>query len=313
MGNKFLKSILFGANTLVLCTALVNITTSNYSSINSNCLQVSTTNDTAIDATDVFGPTSKATGTLYYTSDDNSITFTSGNGSCSLKADDKTKLTFPDTIDNQTVTGIGDNAFDSTTTSCEIQSSLTFPTTLTYIGANAFSNTDGSTISIQSYLDFSICKELTMIGANAFANNANLSRIIANDTLTNVGANAFKNDTGISSIMLRGDNPQAFSTWDVNAFNGCTGHLKTIYVPDTYFDSYQNYLVNQDWFISLGLNKYNIVGYVNPDPTPKRTNPVLVIELTLCLGLPALAAIIIGVAYPFVCKEPKKSKKVKLS
>ncbi len=104
-----------------------------------------------------------------------------------------TVIAIPGDLDNQPITGIGENAFKG-----KLLASALLPTGLTKIGENAFSYNELSSVDLPT--------GLTKIGENAFYGNL-LSSVDLPTGLTKIGTLAFAFNPNLASLTLPGGAP----------------------------------------------------------------------------------------------------------
>ena len=102
-----------------------------------------------------------------------------------------TSVTFPSSLTN-----IGAFAFDD----CSKLTSISFPSSLTSIGDYAFNGCDGLT----GELDLSSCTSLTSIGGNAFYYCSGLTSLTLPSSLTSIGDRVFNNCDSITKLEYLG-------------------------------------------------------------------------------------------------------------
>ncbi len=119
-------------------------------------------------------------------------------------------LTFPSNIES-----ISNNAFDS----CSNITSLTIPSTLTYIGASAFSNCTGliGTLTIPN--------TVTTIAQNSFYGCSGLTGLVVNAPVNYILNSVFQRCTSLTSVRL-GSTIRAIAN---NSFASCTA-LSNLYL-----------------------------------------------------------------------------------
>ncbi len=160
---------------------------------------------------------------------------------------------FVDGEKTYTVTEIKDGAFkDATITT------VTLPSTITKIGANAFENSSLS--SIKGEDDVNIAETVTALGAFAFDGCENITTFFLPDALTaipdglykgcgiatltipenvtNIGASAFEGNSSLTSVEI----PQSVVEIGSRAFDGCnsiqTITVSTVFPPNVASDSF---------------------------------------------------------------------------
>ena len=123
------------------------------------------------------------------------------------------------------VTSIGDNAFDS----CTSLTDITIPNSVTSIGVSAFQN-------CTSLTSITIGNSVTSIGDYAFVGCTSLTSITIPNSVTNIGYEAFVGCTSLTDITI----PNSVTSIGVSAFQNCTS-LTSITIPDrvTSIDSYE--------------------------------------------------------------------------
>ena len=178
-----------------------------------------------------------------YTTDNDQVTITGCSNTCS------SSVTIPETIEGKSVTAIGDGAFQDATA----VTSVSLPSSLTTIGADAFRNTSIGAISIpdsvttigaRAFWDAKSLTEITLpaglsaLDPGLFAFTEKLTSITLPASLKTIGSNAFWH-SGISSISL----PSGLETIDENAFSD-TADLESVSLPSSLvtlgFGAFQN-------------------------------------------------------------------------
>ena len=146
---------------------------------------------------------------------DDTANFTINDEGCITKYTGSQRIVIiPDTINDITVTGIGENVFKNNTRMVTVS----IPDTVTYIGRSAFegcTNLVGVTIpdgvtNVNSYTfykcsnlkDVSFGENVTKIGDNAFRECSLLESIEIPDSVTEIGACAFANCASLASVKL---------------------------------------------------------------------------------------------------------------
>lgn len=123
-------------------------------------------------------------------------------------------------ISNTKIDSVADGAFQNDS---NLTGSLTLPTSITSIGANAFKNCTEITQT-----DLSTYTNLTSIGTGAFQNDTELSGILVlPNSLTSIGANAFTACNKIDGIDLT-----SYTSIPTNFQTGCFAGLTTnFFIP----------------------------------------------------------------------------------
>ena len=150
-----------------------------------------------------------------------------------------TEVTIPTTINGQTVTSIGKNAFANATNKTEI-TKVTIPDTVTTIDEYAFNGcTNLAEVEIPSSVttigkrafygtaltSVTIPENVTTIGQEAFYECKSLENVTIPESVTSIGNYAFKN-TALKSVTL----PNSVKTIGQGAFSGCT-KLESVTIP----------------------------------------------------------------------------------
>lgn len=129
-----------------------------------------------------------------------------------------TEVTVPTTIDDKTVTSIGDRAFAGT---YNLQT-IFIGGAVTSIGLQAFCDCKKLEMI---YLENNV---LTTVGIEAFRGCSSLNNLFFPDSVTEIGADAFLYCTSLESIKI----PSGVTQIDNGVFSGCT-NLKEVSLPDT--------------------------------------------------------------------------------
>ena len=151
----------------------------------------------------------------------------------------ETEVTVPTTIDEKTVTSIGDFAFSNPNLT-----KVTLPSTITNIGNNAFRQCEKlESINLPEGLltigdsAFYCCEKLetadipstvTSIGKSAFFQCGSLKSVEIPSGITEIPESAFRCCSALESITI----PSGVTSIGADAFSGCSG-AKTITIPDT--------------------------------------------------------------------------------
>ncbi len=140
-------------------------------------------------------------GDFIYTTDGIAITITGYTGSGG-------ELSIPDTIDGLTVTGIGEQAFES----CSGLTRVTIPDSVTTIGDWAFYDCDWLT-------SVTLGNGVTRIGPSAFQDCFSLAGVTMGTGVTNIGSSAFQSCTALTSVRI----PDSVISIGGYAFKNCSG------------------------------------------------------------------------------------------
>lgn len=116
------------------------------------------------------------------------------------------EVVIPDTIDEKSVTSIGNYAFRN----CTDLTSITIPDSVTLIGDSAFYRCTGLT-------SVTISNSVKSIGGSAFFYCTGLTRITIPDSVTSIGSSAFYDCTSLTSVVM-GNNIMSIGDW---AFYNC--------------------------------------------------------------------------------------------
>lgn len=141
------------------------------------------------------------------------------NGVITLKSSvDKTELTgrkiVPDTVNGQTVTGIGADCFAD----CDQLATIELPSTVTSIGDRAFIN--NATINVNR-----IHSNITTLGDYVYQNNLGLREATIPATVTSLGVGTFKGCNKLSTMTFKGNVTTLNGT-----FEGCS-NLQSLQSP----------------------------------------------------------------------------------
>ena len=116
------------------------------------------------------------------------------------------------------VTSIGSYAFSG---GCTSLTSVTIPSSVTSIGASAFSGCTGLT-------SINIPSGVTSIEAGSFQGSSSLTSIAIPLSVTSIGVGAFSGCTSLTSVTI----PSSVTSIGVQAFQGCSS-LTTITIPSS--------------------------------------------------------------------------------
>lgn len=151
-----------------------------------------------------------------------------------------TTVTIPSTVDDYTVTSVGNNAFYG----CVKLESVSVPDLVTSIGANAFYscvnlksvNIPNSVTNIEKYA-FYTCESLseitipdnvTNIGERAFYRCISLENVVIPSGVQNLGAYAFEYCSGLNGVTFK----SGVESIGAYAFYGCP-NLTSVTIPNT--------------------------------------------------------------------------------
>ena len=126
----------------------------------------------------------ETSGDWEYSVSDNEVTITKYNGSAM-------EITIPVAINGNSVTKIGESAFDG----CKSLKSITIPSSINNIGSYAFQG-------CSSLTDISIPNSVASIGNCSFKGCTSLESITIPDSITSIGAWAFLDCTSLENIII---------------------------------------------------------------------------------------------------------------
>ena len=225
-----------GKNAFSGCTSLSAVYASKNSSLAAALSQIGTfyfhaendCTDTTHDTTKShYCKTSKTSNSLFKVDNFGALTLANGVDKSEISGD----IEIPATVNGQTVTSIGTDAFSD----CSALTSITLPSTLTSIGTRAFYHSALTSIEIPSSVTtidskafwsctsltsvtFAEGSTLTSIGDDAFYACKALTSITLPSTLTSIGKRAFYHCFALTSIEI----PSSVTSIGWYAFGGCT-------------------------------------------------------------------------------------------
>ena len=130
---------------------------------------------------------------------------------------DATTITVPATYDGESVTSIGEAAFQD----CQSLTDLTLDAEIVTIGDYAFQNCSALT-------EITLPDSVTTIGEEAFAGCTSLESITLSENLTTISENAFESCVQLTEIAI----PESVTSIAVYAFYTCE-NLTTVYYAGT--------------------------------------------------------------------------------
>ena len=162
--------------------------------------------------------------------------FDTATGTITDCDEEVTKAVIPNTIDEVSVTSIGERAFFD----CDMLASVDIPDSVTSIGSSAFSNCSsltsviipGSVTSMGNFI-FSDCSNLTnatvpYIVSHAFYSCSNLTNVtILSSSMVRIPEWAFAGCSNLTSVAI----PDSVNYIGISAFQGCSS-LTNIDIPD---------------------------------------------------------------------------------
>jgi hypothetical protein len=146
----------------------------------------------------------------YATNSDNTLTLTEYAGSAN-------SVIIPDQINEQSVTAIGDSAFNG----CTSLTDVVIPESVTSIGNYAFNN-------CTSLTNVTIPEGITTINNGVFTYCAALSSITLPNSLTSIGDYAFNGCTSLTNVVI----PEGVTTISNGAFSSCSA-LPSVTLPNS--------------------------------------------------------------------------------
>ena len=166
-------------------------------------------------------------------------------------------VAIPDSIADNPVVKIGDQAFDG----CSDIQKISIPYTVGTIGVQAFNNCSGLT-------DISLAYGVTEILDNAFCGCSSVESILIPASVTNMGKTVFGNCTSLKDVVL----PNSITSMGDFAFTNCSS-LRNITIPEsvttigefTFYNSGVIRLYIPDSVTSIGqfaFAKCEYLGYV---------------------------------------------------
>lgn len=193
--------------------------------------------------------------------------FTFSNGEIKKYIGTDRVVVVPDTINGQTVTSIGNNAFNTDT----IIASVTLPDTITHIGNSAFHGCIIKSIVLPDSLlsigenAFELCwlletihfgNSLVSIGDNAFQSCRQLVNPLLPDSLERIGEGAFSFCYELESVVI----PNKISVIEEKTFYLCSG-LVNLVIPDSVTEIKEKAFSGCDSLTSLNLpNSLQYIG-----------------------------------------------------
>ena len=149
---------------------------------------------------------------------DDTANFTINEEGCITKYTGSQRIVIiPDTINDITVTGIGENVFKNNARMVTVS----IPDTVTYIGRSAF---EGCT----NLVGVTIPDGVTNVNSSTFYKCSNLKDVSFGENVTTIGSWAFRNCSSLESIEI----PNSVAEIEYGAFENC-GLLGSIEIPDS--------------------------------------------------------------------------------
>jgi len=221
-------------------------------------------------------------------------------------------VTIPSTLDGNTVTVIGQHAFDSIYGS--LVTSVIIPSSVTYIDEMAFGWCSSLTsvtilegVKTIGVSAFALCSSLTSVtipnkvitlGNYAFSTCTALTSVTIPDSVTTIGESAFSGCTSLISVTIG----SGVTAIDVYAFNGCTSLTSITFLGLTAPIVVGNYWIsNTNWslmgrayadsnFPASGEDWYGLtMGDVLPEPASPSIDSTM---LYLAIGIVAVVVVI---------------------
>ena len=160
---------------------------------------------------------------------------------------------FEDDLINAVGTGFASN--------CSRLQTVTLGSTITELGANAFSGCQILNGTVETTMDLS---NISTIGAGAFQSCKQINSYIFGPNLTSIGKNAFNGNTTLVNVEL----PASVTSIDDSAFNGCTS-LETFEFesPDTLMMLGNSVFANCEKLVRMSIKglDYNTFPVGGPD------------------------------------------------
>lgn len=149
---------------------------------------------------------------------DDTANFTINDEGCITKYTGSQRIVIiPDTINDITVTGIGENVFKNNARMVTVS----IPDTVTYIGRSAF---EGCT----NLVGVTIPDGVTNVNSSTFYKCSNLKDVSFGENVTTIGSRAFRNCSSLESIEI----PNSVTEIGYGAFENCSSMTKA-YIADS--------------------------------------------------------------------------------
>ena len=171
---------------------------------------------------------------------DDTANFTINDEGCITKYTGSQRIVIiPDTINDITVTGIGENVFKNNARMVTVS----IPDTVTYIGRSAF---EGCT----NLVGVTIPDGVTNVNSSTFYKCSNLKDVSFGENVTTIGSRAFRNCSSLESIEI----PNSVAEIEYGAFENC-GLLGSIEIPDSVVEIEQDVFANCISLAKVKLSK----------------------------------------------------------
>ena len=171
---------------------------------------------------------------------DDTANFTINDEGCITKYTGSQRIVIiPDTINDITVTGIGENVFKNNARMVTVS----IPDTVTYIGRSAF---EGCT----NLVGVTIPDGVTNVNSSTFYKCSNLKDVSFGENVTTIGSWAFRNCSSLESIEI----PNSVAEIEYGAFENC-GLLGSIEIPDSVVEIEQDVFANCISLAKVKLSK----------------------------------------------------------